>query len=149
MAAIHQRAACAVPVSDAIEFIVFKAAQPDGVSLAQIADFCETGNDAAKNRLAAAMESQPLLRAQQPADIGGRAMDVRWFLHQHHADMFTAGRQQPSPATAGPRTAVQVVKLFDTSPEVRPGADDHRQWGSRRGDRIHYADGRVANFSET
>jgi hypothetical protein len=148
MAAFHQRASAAVPLSEAIEFIMHKAASAEGVSLEQVADFCEVQHTAAKNRLAAAMDVHTLVRAQRPSDIGGRAMDVRWFVQQHDADMWVLGKHVAAPSKAAPRTAVQVVYLTHIPQAVRSGADDHRRFGSRRGDRIHYADGSVKHISE-
>jgi hypothetical protein len=149
MGAFHQRAAAAVPLEEAIEFVLLQAAKPDGVSVAQVAAFCEVQETAAKNRLQAALDVHTLIRAQRPTDIGGRAMDVRWFVHQHDADAFTTGRPGSSPTKAAARTPVQVVEVFKHRTAFRDGCDDHRQFGSRQGDRIVYGDGTVRHITET
>jgi hypothetical protein len=140
----------AVTESDAASYILAMATRPVGVSLAEVADFCGIGCSAARRRVQAACDVHTLYRAQRAADIGGRAQDVRWFADRTHADTFiAAGPPVPDARRAAARTPVQVVAIQRIKPAVRPGADDHLQWGSRRGDRIKYLDGTDVHISET
>ena len=124
---------------DAMPLIVAQAGKADGVTVEQVADLCDISLPAARARLEAAATQFGLVKVQR--DTGLRGRDVRWFAVQHHADEFRAGRLPGMPA---PRSVCQTVDL-PTTPRpdtgTRPGAADHRRFGSRRGNRIFYADG--------
>jgi len=148
MAAFH-RSAAATTLDDTITFIRQAAATSSGVTLDQIASHCGVSVTAARNRLHAALEVMVLYHAQRLADIGGRALDTRWFAHKADADAFTRSAAPARPGTAAPRMQTQVVTLTRIPASVRHGADDHRRFGSRRGDFIYYPNGDSAHISET
>lgn len=137
-----------VSLDEAIEFILSRAALAEGVGIDDVARFCELEVDAARNRLTAAMEAHPaLIYVTRQAGLG-RAIEHRWFLHEHWADAWSVGR---SHGGAGERVRVETVvtPISRIPPAVRIGADDHRRCGSRRGDWIHFQDGSRQHISAT
>lgn len=129
----------AVSMDECMAFIVAMAKRADGVSLAEVAEFCELTQSAARARIAFAVERHPqLTRAER--ELGFRKRDVRWFLDPAHANDFENGR---SPDCAGGRAQVTTVDLpMDRLPAVyRPGALDFQAHGSRRGNWIYFRDG--------
>lgn len=135
-----------VSLDEAIEFIVERAATADGVGIDDVAKLCGLEADAARNRFTAAMEAHPaLIYVTRQAGLG-RAIEHRWFLHEHWADAWVAGRGQGG---AGERVLVSTVPLPTHSlpPASRAGADDHRQCASRRGDWLYFLDGRRERIS--
>lgn len=137
-----------VSLDEAIEFILSRAALAEGVGIDDVARFCELEVDAARNRLTAAMEVHPaLIYVTRQAGLG-RAIEHRWFLHEHWADAWSVGR---SNGGAGERVPVSTVPLPTNSlpPASRAGADDHRRCASRRGDWLYFQDGRREHISAT
>jgi redox-regulated HSP33 family molecular chaperone len=72
--------------AEAIEYILFKAAKPEGVSNAQVANYCEC-SDSRAYKLIKAAGLQFKLNAGRHWHEQGRC-EVRYFFFTEHADAF-------------------------------------------------------------
>lgn len=133
---------CAVPIDEAITYIMAMAKRPVGVSLAEVAEYCEISAHAARNRLKAACEVHAEL-TRSVRKKGLRESDVRWFTNPEHATAFEGHAAPRAAQIVPPRQPITVVELpTQRLPSVtRPGALDFMQYGSRRGNWIFYPDG--------
>lgn len=124
-----------------VPLIVAQAGKPEGISAADVAELCDISITAAKTRLGTIAYRFKLTRVERKTGL--RHMDVRWFAVPDHAEAFTAGRM---PGVPEPRSPIQTVELPTTprpDPCARAGAEEHRRFGSRRGNFVYYDDGTV------
>ena len=124
-----------------VPLIVSQAGKPEGISAAQVAELCDISVSAARTRIGAIANQFSLTKVERKTGL--RHMDVRWFAVPAHAEAFRAGRVAGMPE---PRVQCQTVDLPTTprpDPNARTGAEEHRRFGSRRGNFVYYGDGTV------
>lgn len=140
-----QRIPSRVTMAQAVDYIISAAGRPTGVSVAEVAEFCGLTDSPARNRINVAMSEHPGVLVKAERELGFRRVDVRWFIHRHHADAFRNGRTADC---AGPRTEVTTVQLpTQQVPQApRTGALDFADCGSRRGNWIYFRDGSRVPF---
>lgn len=140
-----QRIPSRVTMAQAVAYILDTASRPTGVTAAEVAEYCGITESPARNRIAVAVSENPGVLIKAERELGFRRLDVRWFIHQHHAEAFRHGRTADC---AGPRTEVTTVQLptqhVPTAP--RAGALDFADCGSRRGNWIYFRDGTRVPF---
>lgn len=133
-------------------------ARPQGASREDVAEALGLIRHGLSPLMAQMTARHGLHRRHRPPNGGGSGQ-VKWFVSQEHADAWLGAPEPPvvepeeppqdEPiaggqfAVAGPR-----VPLIGTGPEHRPppvrdGAEAFRQYPSRFGSHLHYADGRI------
>jgi hypothetical protein len=135
-----QRIPSGVTVAETVAYIISAAGRPQGVTVAEVAEFCGVTDSPARNRIATACSEHPGVLIKAERNLGFRRIDVRWFIHQAHADAFRDGRTHDC---AAPRTPVTTVQLPTQASATVPraGALDFTAHGSRRGNWIYHRDG--------
>jgi len=153
-------------IEQCVAFIVTTASSKNGISLRQAMEFCQVGDMAAQRRITIAEETVTLHRAVRYADQSKSRL--RWFTDQRQAQAFEAGElviaeDDPDHATlqalpgggiyrtTQPKALLNPVELVTQARAFSPrlGSMDFAQWPSRRGNRLHYRDGRVESLAQT
>lgn len=124
-----------------VPLIVAQAGKPEGISAADVAELCDISINAAKTRLGAIAYQFKLTRVERKTGL--RHLDVRWFAEPDHAEAFKAGRMPGMPEPRSPRQTVELPTTPRPDPHARAGAEEHRRFGSRRGNFVYYDDGTV------
>lgn len=132
-------------MAQAVAYILDTASRPTGVTAAEVAEYCGITETPARSRINVAVSENPGVLIKAERELGFRRLDVRWFIHQHHADAFRHGRTADC---AGPRSQVTTVQLPTQQVPAahRTGALDFADCGSRRGNWIYFRDGSRVPF---
>jgi hypothetical protein len=130
-------------------YIQDKAAQPTGISAEQVSLAFGCTKWVAVKQIATATITWRLVKAQHWS--GRYESETRWFVDPAHAAEFKEkGLKPPARNLAMPRTHIEPIDLptclHKPAYAPRAGAMDFAQWPSRRGNALHYRDGRVEHL---